>query len=206
MFWPTLLVSLIGFTSAALICSDFGTYNDRTYYTKVVPETCKGHHGPVRGWRPTYRITEKYTKCPSGWKEYNSHCYWSVKERENRNFMEHEQLCNTYKAHIWFPNTKAEADWVNDNIMRNNEWHWVGIFCSGDLGKTQNVSEMRLVSGEDLSEINKNLNARMEGGHWIHQFDHNCAMNKHNDPNWRTKFHHQGCHEGRRGICEALLG
>jgi len=206
MYWPTLLVVLIGVTSATLICSDFGTYQDRTYYTKPIPVQCRGRHGQVLNYRPTYRITEKYSKCPNGWKEYSGHCYWTPTERPDRNFMEHETNCNLYKAHIYVANTREEYLWIENNVMNHDTWYYNGIFCSGDMGRTLNIAHMRTVTGEDLSEIQKKTNFRMENNHWISQFDHNCAMTHRNNNDWRWKWHHQSCNDNRRAVCEALLG
>merc|ERR1711998_188725 len=207
MFW-TVLLALIGATSAAVICSDYqagGGGGAGDYYVRPIPGNCRARH--LGNWRPRFRIRGGQAQCRGGWRKYRGKCYYDRRRHGHCNFRDCENWCNQHQAHIYIHNDRQEYLWVEQNVMRHNEWYWVGIFCSGGHGRTTDLNKFYTPSGEDMRQIQQKIRCRMHPGHWIdHGHDRCCAISHKNNNTWRWMWHHQQGNEGRASVCEAPSG
>ncbi|CAE7780121.1 xlrs1, partial [Symbiodinium pilosum] len=153
-------------------------------------------------WRPTFRISNFQTECPSGWKEFQRHCYrymgWS-------NFRGAESHCNHYQSHIFMPESDAEYDWVDANVVHVNSWHWLGVIGSNSGGWTEDVLNVNRLDGKDPFQISSRLTARPSPGHTIDHRSRPCYIFHSRHDYWRYHWHVQHCHEGRYFICKMPL-
>eukprot|EP00116_Pleurobrachia_bachei_P008540 sb/3468802/ len=191
------------FTSAVnVICTDYGKDLGGGggafggYYVRPVPTNCR-----FQGYSPQFRIERGQPQCKGGWKQWKNKCYFL---RGNMNWRDGEEFCNRHQAHIWQPNDREEFEWVENNVMRHDDWHWLGTVCNSK-GQSRNVADFFTASGEDMREIQKKLNAKMADGHHINNHSHPCMLVNRRSKIWRWMYHHQGCNEGRRVVCEAPM-
>merc|ERR1712167_172218 len=203
------LLALIGVAAGAnVICTDYGKDVGEgggldNYYQRELPGNCRGQHGNVANWKPTYRIQSPHSDCPGGWKKYKGACYVQNQPR-NFNFRQHEEWCNQHNAHIFVANDREEYKWVEQNVMTHNGWYFTGTFCSDP--PSGDPSNFFTATREDMRVINKKLNVRMHPGQKCDNHNLPCAMSHRNNPEWTWKWHQQHCHEGNGVICEAPLG
>ena len=89
MFWITLIAAMVAATQAAssnIICSDFGKGGGGGggggfggYYQRMAPQNCRGRHGDMANWRPTFRAARSMGgTCKNGFKKYKGKCYKNV--------------------------------------------------------------------------------------------------------------------------------
>lgn len=153
-------------------------------------------------WRPTYRIANYNTMCPHGWKQYQRNCYrymgWS-------NFRGAESRCNVFQAHIFMPESDAEYDWVDANVVRVNSWHWLGVIGSTSGGWTEDPTNVNRLDGKDPFQISSTLSARPSPWHRIDHRWRPCYIFHSRNGYWRYHWHVQHCHEGRYFICKMPL-
>eukprot|EP00116_Pleurobrachia_bachei_P010544 sb/3470806/ len=193
-------VLLFGVTSAAnVICTDYGKDIGGGgafggYYVRPVPKNCRVGN--------QFRITKGQPQCMGGWKQWRKKCY---REAGHKNWKDAEEFCNRHQAHMFQPNDREEYQWVENNVMRHNEWHFLGTVCNS-RGKTTNVADFYTASGEDMREIQKKLNARMYPGHHVDNHHHPCMLCHRHNNSWRWQYHHSSCNEGRKNVCEAPMG
>merc|ERR1712017_51231 len=64
------------------------------YYTRELPGNCRGQHGPVANWKPTYKIKNPIAECPGGWKQFRDSCYYDMRQRGHHHFKAGEEECN----------------------------------------------------------------------------------------------------------------
>eukprot|EP00116_Pleurobrachia_bachei_P011057 sb/3471319/ len=170
------------------------------YYVRPVPTSCRfRHHG---NYSPQFRIKKGQPKCMGGWRKWKNKCYI---EAGHRNWQDGERHCNQHEAHIWQPNDREEYQWVEQNVMKHNDWHFLGTVCNSK-GKTPDVADFYTASGEDMREINKKLNAKMAGSHRIDSHNMPCMLTHRNNNSWRWRYHQSHCNERRRIVCEAPMG
>lgn len=153
-------------------------------------------------WRPTYRIANYNTMCPHGWKQYQRNCYrymgWS-------NFRGAESRCNVFQAHIFMPESDAEYDWVDANVVRVHSWHWLGVIGSTSGGWTEDPTNVNRLDGKDPFQISSTLSARPSPWHRIDHRWRPCYIFHSRNSYWRYHWHVQHCHEGRYFICKMPL-
>ena len=202
------LVTILGAASAAnVICTDYGKDIGggggavEGYYVRPVPKNCRMRH--LGHWSPQFRIREPIGQCPGGWRKWKGKCYFG--SNNGRNWRDAEQHCNRHQGHMWQPNDREEYQWVEQNVMRRNAWHWLGTICNSQ-GRNSNLAAFYTASGEDMRKIQQRLNARMHPGHHIDNESHPCMLSHRNNNSWRWQYHHQHCHEGHRYVCESPLG
>jgi len=200
---------LVAFTQAAkktsaTFCTkyavdDAGGGGPEGYYQRMVPQQCRAQH--LGNWKPTHKIQEFASECPSGWRKYKENrCYKDMPG--NRNFRDGEQQCNQHKGHIFLPNDRQEFQFVHDSVARHNKWYWLGTFCTTS-GNNEDPANAFAVTGEDMRKVQQKLNGR--GAHHINNHSHPCWMWHRNNGSWKYRYHHQHCHEGRGVICEVPL-
>ena len=59
------------------------------------------------------------------------------------------------QAHIWMPWDRAEYLWVEQNVMKDDAWYWLGLWCAPK--PTKNMNTFYTLSGEDTTQIQKNM-------------------------------------------------
>ncbi|CAE7246889.1 typA [Symbiodinium natans] len=65
------------------------------------------------------------------------------------NFRGAEGHCNAYQAHIFMPESDAEYDWVDANVVRVNSWHWLGVMGSTSGGWTEDPTNVNRLDGKE---------------------------------------------------------
>eukprot|EP00439_Symbiodinium_sp_Y106_P060779 s4571_g9.t1 len=109
---------------------------------------------------------------------------------------------------MW-PESDAEYDWVDANVVRVHSWHWLGV-----IGSTSGVSGERLsvfaafalcLNLIDPFQISSTLSARPSPWHRIDHRWRPCYIFHSRNSYWRYHWHVQHCHEGRYFICKMPL-
>merc|ERR1711939_111229 len=170
------------------------------YYVRNPPDVCRCQH--LGEYRPKYRIKQVAEGCKSGWKEYRGACYYDRRAQGHLNFRDGENFCNNNGGHHWVPNNREEFMWVRTNVMRHNEWYYMGYWCSEKDG-SHDGNDWYTVTGEDMRIINKKM--MVTSHHPIRHHGQPCMMTHRQDQNYWFKYHHQNCNEGRGVVCEVLL-
>lgn len=202
ILYLTAAVLLAATVSADVICTDFVPQGDGMtgYYVKPLPGNCRGAHGPIANWKPTFKIEDAHSSCPAGWKPYKDACYKDMEVQKN--FRDAEQDCNRHQAHIFVASNMEEMQWVASNVMIHGGHYWTGWFCA--QSGTHEIGQGNVVTGEDTQQIQQ----KMPGVRGAHPID------EHNVPCWSWEkhgghhkdWHHRHCHEGQHWVCEAPLG
>ena len=170
------------------------------YYKRPLPGNCRGQHGDMANWKPTFKITRATEQCKGGWKKYKGACYHDKPGAQS--YRKSEEWCNQHQAHIFVPNNREEYLWVEQNVMKRNGWYYMGFFCAPK--NTKNFNEVYANTREDVRIINKKLQIQL--AHPIGEHSTPCMMAHRNNNSWRWQYHHQHGHEGRHAVCEAPMG
>eukprot|EP00116_Pleurobrachia_bachei_P000610 sb/3460872/ len=206
MFWITLVAAMVAATHAAssnIICSDFGKGGGGGgfggYYQRMAPANCRGRHGDMANWRPTFRSARSMGgACKAGFSKYKGKCYKYMEDwGHDITFRKAETLCNLYGGHVYVPNDKAEHRFVETKqVTPHHTWHWLGIWCFPKGGESRNPAEFYTVTGEDMRVIQKKLNAKTDP---IDNHNRPCLL-WHPRHGRSLNWHHKHGHEGHRTI------
>jgi len=170
------------------------------YYKRPLPGNCRGQHGSIANWKPTFKITQVSEQCKPGWKKHKGACYFD--RPGSHPYKVGEEWCNTQQAHIFVPNNREEYLWVEQNVMSRNSWHWMGFFCAPK--DTKNFNELYACTREDVRIIHKKLQATL--AHPIGEHNTPCMTSHRNNDSWRWRYHHRHGHESHHVICESPTG
>merc|ERR1712093_723848 len=172
------------------------------YYVRPLPGNCRGRHGNIANWKPTFKVNNPVSRCPGGWKKYKGACYYDRRQQGHLSYRQGEDWCNQHQAHIFVPNNREEYLWVEQQVMTHNEWYFMGFFCA--KSGTRDMNQVYSNTRENVPEIQKKLNVQL--AHPIDEHNTPCMMSHRNNNSWRWQYHHQHGHEGRGIVCEAPTG
>merc|ERR1711988_1086875 len=82
------------------------------YYVRPLPGNCRGRHGSIANWKPTFKITNPMERCRNEWKKYKGACYYDRRRQGDQAYRPGEEFCNQNQAHIFVPNNREEYLWV----------------------------------------------------------------------------------------------